>query len=673
MTWPHGLHARPAAVLVQAVREFDADVQLRDVTVGGATVPAGSLTRVAAMAAVEGHTVEVTAAGPQAREALARVLELAATGFGDLPATAVGGVATSRPRPWSPAEDDTPADARRGGLPAAPGVAVGPAWFLTRTPGSGHGDDAADDPETEWARLRAGLAGVEKEIRRTRDHTARVAGETEASIFDAHLALLDDPELVEAAHAAIRGGSSARVAWVTAVAAAERALAGLPDEYLRARAADVRAVGDQVAQQLGATPEAPGPVETGPPSGRGVLVAPDLTPAQAATLDPERVCAVVLAGGSPTAHSAILTRALGIPTVVAAGPAVLDVAAGTLLAVDGGSGELVVDPSAQVRADFEERAGALARRRDQARASSRAPTLTLDGLEIHVGANLASVADATAAAAAGADLAGLVRTEFVFLARSQPPDVDEQAAVYRAIAEALPGRRVVVRTLDVGGDKPLDYLPAPAEANPFLGVRGIRLSLTRPELLTDQLRAIVRVARDLPVDVMFPMVTTLDELFAARRLLDAAVRVEGRGMPAGMRVGVMVEVPATALKARVFAPHVDFLSIGTNDLTQYALAAERGNDAVAALADPLDPGVLALVAAAGAADTTVAVCGELAADERVTGLLLGLGVRELSVVPTAIAQVKQAVREVDARRAVDLAQAALAAPDAAAVRALLTA
>ena len=288
-----------------------------------------------------------------------------------------------------------------------------------------------------------------------------------------------------------------------------------------------------------------------------------------------------------------------------------------------------------------------------------------------MGANLASVDDARAAATAGADLAGLVRTELVFLDRTTPPSVDEQAGTYRALADALPGRRIVVRTLDVGGDKPLPYLPMPPEANPFLGIRGLRLSLQRPGLLLDQLRAIVRVARERPLDVMFPMVTTVGELLAARRVLDDAVRAEGGSVPAGLRVGIMVEVPATALKAAAFAPHVDFFSIGTNDLTQYALAAERGNDAVAAIGDPLDPGLLALVAATARSDVPVAVCGELAADELATALLIGLGVRELSVSPRAVPGVKQAVREVDTAVAEKLAAAALAATDAAAVRALL--
>jgi len=405
----------------------------------------------------------------------------------------------------------------------------------------------------------------------------------------------------------------------------------------------------------------------------GVLVAADLTPAEAAALDPARTAAVVLAHGSPTAHSTILLRARGIPAVVGAGPLLTEAAPGTLIAVDGTTGQVVLDPDDGVLADFRDRAAQSRRRMAEARARADEPAVTRDGTMVLVGANLGSVDDARAAV--GADLAGLVRTEFCFLGRSAAPTVDEQEAAYRAIAEAMAGRRITLRTLDVGGDKPLAYLPMPKEANPFLGVRGIRLALARKDLLTDQLEAIVRVANDHPVDIMFPMITTVDELLTARRLLDDAVGVVGRGAPAGLRVGIMVEVPATALKAAAFATHVDFLSIGTNDLTQYALAAERGNDELAALADPLDPGVLALIAAAGATagdDLLVAVCGELAGDEPAVPVLLGLGVRELSVAPAAVARIKEAVRRVDMSVASDLAGKALGAPDAATVRRMLS-
>ena len=320
---------------------------------------------------------------------------------------------------------------------------------------------------------------------------------------------------------------------------------------------------------------------------------------------------------------------------------------------------------------FSARVAALAQRQQRAHVRAAEPAVTRDGVTVPVGANVGSVDDARAAAAHGADFAGLVRTEFLFLGRQDAPDVEEQFAVYRKIAESLDGRRITLRTLDVGGDKPLEFLPTPAEVNPYLGVRGIRLSLAHPELLTDQLLAMVRLAQQTPVSVMFPMIATLDELFAARGLLDEAIGRAGRGHPRGLQVGMMVEVPAAALKAAAFARHVDFLSIGTNDLTQYALAADRNNDAVASIGDTFDPGLLQLVRATcrGAAGrASVSVCGEFAADERAAGLLIGMGVDALSVTPPAIPATKEAVRAVDSRDAQRLVDEVLSADSAGAVR-----
>lgn len=401
------------------------------------------------------------------------------------------------------------------------------------------------------------------------------------------------------------------------------------------------------------------------------FVAADLTPAQAAALDREIVAGIVLANGSPTAHSAILTRSRGIPAVVGAGPDVLGIADGTTVALDGEAGRLVVDPDpetlVQLKAQVAERDRLLA----EALEAAARPAVTSDGIEVHVAANVGSVDDATAAAGHGADLAGLVRTEFLFLGRDAAPSIDEQEAAYRSVAEALAGRRAVIRTLDVGGDKPLPYVDQPAEANPFLGLRGLRLALAKPNLLRDQLAAISRVAADHPVSVMFPMVSHVDELLAARHFLDEV----GNPSPAGLEVGMMIEVPAAALKAAAFVPHLDFVSIGTNDLSQYALAAERGNEAVAASADPLDPGVLRLIdavcQAVSGSGVRVAVCGEMAADPAAVPLLIGLGVEELSVGPYSVPVVKQAVRNLCMSACRELARHALSLPSAAHVRALV--
>jgi phosphoenolpyruvate-protein phosphotransferase/dihydroxyacetone kinase phosphotransfer subunit len=667
---PHGLHARPAARLVALVRELDgAGVRLRNATTGSPWAPAGSLARVATLAALHGHRIEVAASGEGARATVDAVLALAATGFGETAAATTE--APTEPAPRPPASrpvsaPESPASATP--LPASPGIAIGPKRSAAVAPVAVP-EEPAGDPAAERARLDAAIATVTSDVRAGRAAAARELGPAEAAIFDAHLLLLDDPELLEDAGAAITAGASAPRAWSDAAERAAAAFDLLPDPYLAARAGDVRAVGDQVLRALvGGSADTGDETGDGPPS---VLVAADLTPARAAALDPARVAGVVLAGGSPTAHSAILLRARGVPAVLGAGPGVLQVADGTLIALDGATGELVVDPAPDAVTAFRDRAAAQAARDQEARERSAGPAVTRDGVTVLVGANVGSPADATSAAAEGADLVGLVRTEFLFLDRAAAPDVDEQEAAYRALAIALGGKRMTLRTIDVGGDKPLPYLPLPAEANPFLGLRGIRLAAAFPELLADQLLAAVRVAHDAPISVMFPMVTTLDELVVARRALDAAIAREGRGTPPGLEVGIMVEVPAAALKAAAFVPHVDFFSIGTNDLTQYALAAERGNPAVAAVADPLDPGVLRLVDSvcrAAGERVLVAVCGEAAADPLAARLLVGLGVRELSVAAPAVAGVKQVVREVDAAQAANQAAAALTATGPAEVR-----
>jgi phosphocarrier protein FPr len=371
-------------------------------------------------------------------------------------------------------------------------------------------------------------------------------------------------------------------------------------------------------------------------------------------------------------HAAILARSRAIPLVVSAGRDLLAVPEGTLVAIDGATGEIHVDPEPSVVDDYRQRAAEHATRRAAELALAGEPATSSDGTDVVVAANLGSVADARAAFEAGADEAGLVRTEFLFLGRSDGPGVEEQEEEYAAIGQALGGRRITLRTLDVGGDKPLPYLPVPHEDNPFLGLRGLRLALERPALLRDQLVAVCAAARRTAVSVMFPMVSTAWELRAARAALAEAAGPGG--LPDGLRVGMMVEVPAAALKIESFLPLVDFVSIGTNDLTQYALAAERGNPAVAKLADALDPAVLHLVdrvcqAAGGRVD--VAVCGEVAADEAAVPLLVGLGVRELSVGPHAVPRVKARVRELDLEQCRVVAKQALSLESGAEVRDLV--
>jgi len=654
----HGLHARPAARLVDTIRTFEAEVDVRNITAGGAPVSARSVSALSTLGALSGHHIEVQASGRHAREALAAVAAVVGRNFDE------------DVRPARPPSAPAPA-AAHGPVAASPGIGVGPKLSLATT-ALEITDRAAGEPEAERGRLVAAVAGTRTEIAATRDQVANAVGERDAAIFDAHLLLLEDDDLVGAALGSIdEDGVAADRAWRRAVDALAGRFRALADPYLRARSEDVRTVGDQVLGRLLGVE-----VEVGD-GAKGVVVTADLTPAQAARLDPAHVDGIVTAAGSPLSHGAILARSLGIPAVVAAGDDVLAVPDGTVLVVDGTAGSVVVDPSPEVLADYLDQATAQRRHAETLVAGATRPAVTADGVAIEVTANVSSRDDAVAAMRNGADGVGLLRTEFLFLDRHDPPGEDEQVAAYLAVAEALGGHRITVRTLDAGGDKPVAYVPRTTEANPFLGRRGIRLSLEQTVLFKQQLRALVRVGLEHPVSVLFPMVTTLDEVFAARRLLGEAATEVGRphgDLPPGFEVGVMVEVPAIALQARAVAPHVDFFSVGSNDLTQYTLAAERGNAAVAHLADPLHPAVLRLiaeVAEAAGSRVRVAVCGEIAGDPAATPLLVGLGVRELSMSPPAIPAVKDAVRSIGANDAHGLARRALDQHSAADVRAQL--
>ena len=651
----HGLHARPAARLVAEVRRLDATVTIRNVTTDSPPVPASSLSRVATLGALQGHVVEIAATGRQAKSAVDHLVSLAERHFDESADATPPAGATSVAEPASGA----------GPLAASTGIGIGPARQLATT-APVVDQTPAGPPTAEWRVLIEAVAETRRSIERTRAAAARDLRAGDAEIFDAHLMLLSDAELLTAAKDRVSNGASAGAAWLATVGEVETQWLALSDPYLRGRAADLRAVADQVLQSLAGGDDAVSAVD-------GVLVANDLTPAQAAALDPLRVRGVVLAGGSPTSHASILIRSHGIAAVVSAGPDVLDIADGTTVVVDGTSGRVVVGPSGEQLGEFEQQAGALAERRAVEARDAARPALSVDGVLIEVAANLASVEDAVTAARVGADSAGLIRTELLFVGRNEPPSVGEQERDYLAMADAFAGRPITIRTLDVGGDKTLPYLHQPVEANPYLGRRGIRLALARTDLLADQLTAICRVARTTPVKVMFPMVSTVDELVRARAILDEAAGPEGK--PSMLRVGIMVEVPAAALKIAAFLPHVDFVSIGTNDLTQYTLAAERGNPSVAALADPLDPAVLRLIAEVGRAaansDVSVSVCGEMASDLAAIPLLLGLSVTELSVSPQAIAGVKAAVRRLDTQACTALADRALQASSAAEVRALV--
>ena len=445
--------------------------------------------------------------------------------------TPAAGTPDAAPRPPAPSPPPA-AGTVLAGLAVSPGAAVGPACRIGRRVPDPTGEPAGD-PQEEWSALEGALAATAGDVRRARASVAGRASARDAAIFDAHLLFLEDEALLSPAREGVFGRREpAARAWADAVAAAAAAWDELEDPYQRARAADLRDVGTQVLAHL-----AGGDARATAAAG-GIVVAPDLAPADVAAIGAAAVAGIALAGGGPTSHAAILARALGLPAVAGAGAALLTVPDGTPLILDGDAGTVTVAPPPEAVA-------AIAGRRERqthdaaaARAAAAGPAVTRDGVTVRVEANIAGPQDAAAAVAAGADGVGLLRTEFLFLAATAPPGEDEQAAAYAAVAAALGGRPLTVRTLDAGADKPLPYLALPPEANPFLGVRGLRLSLARPELLRCQLRAVLRAAAGHEVRVMFPMVATVDELRRARALLDearASLRAEGVAVPAAPR------------------------------------------------------------------------------------------------------------------------------------------
>ena len=648
----HGLHARPAARIAEAVRGLDARVTIAK---GDAVAAATGVTALLALDVRHGDTITLRATGPDAEEAVERLATLIGSGMGEAGPPAP----PPPPPPAAPVAAPAPAlpDGKLRGVTAAPGLAIGTARWLASGDRAVARDGAGADAER--ARLDAALAQVRAAL-------AAATGAA-AAIMAAHRALLDDPDLIDAAQRQIAAGRSADHAWRHALRAQADTLRATGNPRLAERADDLLDVERRVLAVLAG--EGDDPAAPAYPAGT-ILLADDLLPSDVAALRDGAVIGLCSTRGGPTSHVAILAAGLGIPALVAIGGPLAEVAEGTTLILDADAATLAVDPAPGVLAAARARADAAAHRRAAVLAAAADAAHTRDGVRIEAFANLGSLADAQAAVAAGAEGCGLLRTEFLFLDRATPPDADEQAALYRAVADTLDGRPVIVRLLDIGGDKPAPWLPLPAEENPALGVRGIRVGLRHRDVLDTQLRAILSAGA--ACRIMLPMVASVAELTAVRGVVDA-LRAD-MGVAHAVQVGVMVETPAAAITADLLARHADFLSIGTNDLTQYTLAMDRGNDGVAGGVDGLHPAVLRLIGETcrGAARHArwTGVCGGLASDPLAVPILIGLGVTELSATPALVPEVKAAIRAVTLADCRDLAARAVAADSAAAVRAL---
>ncbi len=529
----------------------------------------------------------------------------------------------------------------------------------------------ADDPEKELERLTAARRQAADEIDKILQHAAREIGESEAAIFEAHKMFLEDMALLEMAESAIRTGHNVEAAWMDSIEQFAVELAQIPDPTLSERAADIRDVGRRVLRLL-LGGQSPQPLVFDHPI---ILVAKDLEPSQTALLDKKMVLAFCTSLGGPSSHTAILAKVLGIPAVVGLGESLLEIKPDTLLLVDGSLGQVIAQPGEAARTEFEQKLFKSKKTASIELEQAHLPAVTVDQHRVEVVSNIGSLEDAQTALQLGAEGVGLLRTEFLYLNRTVEPSEEEQYEAYRAIFDTMGNLPVVARTLDAGGDKQIPYLNLVNEANPFLGLRAIRLCLEQPELFKAQLRALLRAGKGHDLRIMFPMVATLSEVRQAKSLLaEAQAELNPSGNPGSHRfqTGIMVEIPSVVWMAHEFAPEVDFFSIGTNDLTQYTFAAERTNDRVAYLSDACHPAVLRqirqVVHIAHQAGKWVGVCGELAGEEDAIPLLLGLGVDEFSMASSSIPHAKMILRSWRYQTAQKLAERALKLESAGEVR-----
>jgi phosphoenolpyruvate-protein phosphotransferase len=649
-----GLHARPAALLARRAKAFDAQISL---AAHGRLADARSVVAIMALGVRHGDELILRADGKDAALALA---------------AAIAGLEEAQrmesTHPSVPVQEPRLADRPRregelAGVCAVPGFAVGRATRIERR-------------QIEVTELGSGSAHEREELDRARsnvrlrlERVRSTGGGARQEIIAAHLEFLDDPTLNEGAHELISKGKSAAYAWRAAIRQSIAALESLDDSRLRERADDLLDVEAHVLLALAGEAR---PMHMPLPE-QAVLLADDLLPSELTALDGRRLVAIALSGGGATSHVAILAAAMEIPMLIGLGMELRNIADGQTLIVDADSGTLFSAPTAEAVAKGRSTVEARLARGAALRLAAAKECHSLDGTRVEIFANLGSVTDAIAAVASGAEGCGLLRTEFLFIDRETPPTEDEQLQAYQGIANTLGGRPLILRMMDVGGDKPLRYLPLPHEANPALGLRGVRTALLHPRLMRTQLRAALRVQPFGVVRLLIPMITDLSEILAVRHVIDelaAELKLEGR-----VTLGAMIETPSAALTAAVLIGAVDFLSIGSNDLTQYTLAMDRGHAELARRTDALHPAVLQLIAATAsagaAAGKLVAVCGGVAADRTAVPILLGLGIRELSVVPAAIPALKRQIGGLCIEECRELAQRCLHLGSAAEVRSLI--
>lgn len=560
------------------------------------------------------------------------------------------------------------------GIAASPGIAIAKAIVVKQEkyvpPLS-----TVTDTEAEWIRYQAALQAAKGEIEQIHQLTIEKLGEQHAEIFEGHLLILDDPDLNDGIEAAIKEESyNAEYALHTTAQQFIRMLLELDDETLRGRATDIEDITGRMMSHLRGVKH----VDLSALNEECIIVAHDLTPSDTAQLQLELVRGFITEAGSRTSHSAIMARSLELPAIVGTGADIFKIETGSILIIDGMTGEVLVNPEQQLRNEYEAAKLAYDQKQAALRKLVQEPTISADGHQVELAANVGKLEDIERAIQHGAEGIGLFRTEFLYMSRSELPSEDEQYNCYKFALEKMNGKPVVIRTLDIGGDKELSYLQLPKEENPFLGQRALRFCLANPELFRTQLRALLRASVYGNLKIMFPMIAVLEELLQAKQLLaeeKQRLQDEGIAVSQSIEVGMMVEIPSVAISADLFAPHIDFFCIGTNDLIQYTMAADRMNQSISYLYQPLHPSILRLVKmvieAGKHAGKWVGMCGEMAGDAKAVPILLGLGLHEFSMSATSILATREQIGLLERTRWEDLANQALALPTAADVEKLI--
>lgn len=663
---PTGLHARPAALFVQVASKFKSRIFVQNISSKKPPADAKSIMDMAVSGTAEkGEWIRIMAQGDDAEEALKALKELVESGFGELEGERSRTLSIGESKP-------SLGEGVFKGTAVYPGYVVAPALIYRRKK-IDKGVVEKGSPEEELKKLSHAIDKAILEIEDLKDRVSKQGDPKVAAIFDFHIMVLKDGKFLSNIEALIKEGLSAKEALLEAVNSWASQLEEQGTGLMRERASDLKDIGDRVLRILS------GEESLGISSQkRVILIADELLPSETASLDRNSIVGIATSRGGVTSHAAILARMWGIPSVVGLGSDILNIPDGALVALDGISGELIIRPSEEMIKVFEEKQRDREKVEKLSLERARDFALTIDGHKVEVVANVGSLDTVAEALEYGAEGIGLLRTEFLYVDRTEMPSEEEQYLAYLKVAEIMGDRPVIIRTLDVGGDKPLPYVSMEKEENPFLGVRAVRLQRLYPDLLKSQIKAILRAGVKGNLKFMLPMVATVEEIKWVKTLVSECMKELGElGLEFSTQVemGIMVEIPSAAIMSDILAKEVSFFSIGTNDLTQYALACDRGNKNLAYLFDSLNPAVLRLIKmtidGAHAHGKWVGVCGEMAGEREAIPILVGLGVDELSMNPKLIPQAKELIRSFKYEELKTIAEEALSLSSSKEIRELV--